>query len=152
MTPGREEAAATIWPAMQDGAPPDRAAQVRRSAIPRWVFGLGVAALAFFVFDRFVLAIVIASVSTLVFLLALISPLGGHALLDGLFARLAKVVGGVLSYVLLGPVFYLFITPFGLLARRGQRDSLKRQLDPESDSYWEDREAEDAESSLEHPY
>jgi hypothetical protein len=152
VTPGREEASATIWPALQNEAPPDRAGKVRRSAVPRWAFGLCVAALAFFVFQRPILAMVIASVSSFVFLLALVSPLGAHAMLDGLFARLAKLVGTVLSFVLLGPVFYLFITPFGLLARRGQSDTLKRQLDPESDSYWEARDAEDASSSLEHPY
>lgn len=159
MTPGREEASATIWPALQDltgettaETESDRAGKVRRSAILRWAFGLGVAALAFFVFERPVLATVIASISSFIFLLALVSPLGAHAMVDGLFARLAKLVGTVLSFVLLGPVFYLFITPFGLLARRGQRDTLKRQLDPKSDSYWQERDAEDASSSLEHPY
>ncbi|MFK8002116.1 MAG: hypothetical protein AB8H86_21155 [Polyangiales bacterium] len=152
---GREEAAAVIWPALQDAATETdagRAAKVRRSAVLRWAFGLGVAALAFFVFARPVLATIIASVSSFIFLLALVSPLGAHAFVDGLFARLAKLVGAVLSYALLGPVFYLFITPFGLLARRGERDTLKRRLDPERESYWQERDAEDASSSLEHPY
>ena len=157
MTPGRieagrEEAAALIWPAIQNQPPEDRAGKVRRSAGVRWVFGLGVAALAYFVFERPILAAVIASISSLVFVLAIVSPLGGHAVVDGLFARLAKLVGAVLSYVLLAPVFYLFITPFGLLARRGRRDTLKRQFDAQSDSYWQPRDAEDAEAALEHPY
>lgn len=149
---GREDAAAVIWPAIQNEPPPDRAGQVRRSAVLRWAFGLGVAALAYFVFERPVLATIIASISSLVFVLALTSPLRGHAMLDGLFAGLAKHVGTVLSYVLLAPVFYLFITPFGLLARRGERDTLKRELDPACDTYWQPRDAEDADAALKHPY
>ena len=47
-------------------------------------------------------------------------------------------IGFVLSYVILGTLFYGIIAPVGLLLRLFGNDPLTRQMDPEADSYWVD--------------
>ncbi len=68
-------------------------------------------------------------------------------------ARLERVVvrsvGAVLAWALLAPVFYLVVTPFGLLFRRGGRSRLTLGPDPGARSYWR---ARGRERSLERPY
>lgn len=61
----------------------------------------------------------------------------------------SRGVGGLLAWSLLMPFFYLVITPFGLLFRRGARDRLGRGVDPAVPTYWRDR---DRQPSLEEPY
>jgi hypothetical protein len=61
---------------------------------------------------------------------------------------LALVLNVVMTHVLLTLAFYLLITPFRPVARIfGGGDPLKRDLDPEQASYWE--EAEDQPTELE---
>jgi hypothetical protein len=45
-------------------------------------------------------------------------------------------IGWVVSHVLLAAVFYLLITPLGLLMRPSGRDKLKLHYDPSAASYW----------------
>jgi hypothetical protein len=45
-------------------------------------------------------------------------------------------IGWLVSNLLLGAVFYLVITPIGLLARAFGRDPLTRRFEPDADSYW----------------
>jgi hypothetical protein len=80
---------------------------------------------------------VVLSVATLVGVSALASPLGLYAAIERLFLALGRATGRLLSWVLLVPVFYGFFAPFGRLLRRGRRDRLKRQLEPDAQSYWE---------------
>ena len=47
-------------------------------------------------------------------------------------------IGFVLSYVILGTLFYGIIAPVGLLLRLFGNDPLERRIDPEADSYWVD--------------
>ena len=67
--------------------------------------------------------------------------------LGGLFPRslkwvyvvwmtLAMLIGGIVSTVLLALLFYLVITPIGLIARLAGNDFLSRKLAPEATSYW----------------
>lgn len=49
-------------------------------------------------------------------------------------------IGLVLSYVLIAVLFYGVFTPIGLVLRLVGRDPLKRQFDPDADTYWEKRE------------
>ena len=53
-------------------------------------------------------------------------------------------IGLVISTVLLGIIFYLVITPVGLLMRLLGYDAMHRKLDPAMTSYWIKRPAQTA--------
>ncbi len=53
-------------------------------------------------------------------------------------AVIALPIGFVLSYVILGTIFYLLITPVGLAFRLARRDSLHRAFPTEAESCWVD--------------
>ena len=55
---------------------------------------------------------------------------------------LAFPIGFVVSHVVLAVVYYLVLTPIGLLTRLFGYDSMKRRFDPEAKSYWVERSAE----------
>ena len=44
----------------------------------------------------------------------------------------------MLSYVILGTLFYLIIAPIGLVMRAFGADPMERRILPDADSYWED--------------
>ena len=50
-------------------------------------------------------------------------------------------IGFVVSHVVLALVYYLVLTPIGLLMRLFGYDSMKRRFDPEAPSYWVERPA-----------
>lgn len=50
----------------------------------------------------------------------------------------AYPIGFVLSYVIMGTLFYLIIAPIGLLLRLAGHDPMERRLQPEAESYWQD--------------
>ena len=45
-------------------------------------------------------------------------------------------LGWVLSHALLGAIYYLVLTPIGLVMRLFGRDSLRRRRDPDAETYW----------------
>ncbi|MEO6598155.1 MAG: SxtJ family membrane protein [Planctomycetota bacterium] len=51
----------------------------------------------------------------------------------------AMPIGFVVSHVLMATIFYLVITPIGLVFRLVGRDALGRKLEPNRNSYWRDR-------------
>ena len=55
---------------------------------------------------------------------------------------LAWPIGFVVSHVVLAVVYYLVLTPIGLLTRLFGYDSMKRKFDPEAKSYWIERRRE----------
>jgi hypothetical protein len=55
---------------------------------------------------------------------------------------LAWPIGFVVSHVVLAVVYYLVLTPIGLLTRLFGYDSMKKDFDPEVESYWVDRSPE----------
>ena len=52
---------------------------------------------------------------------------------------LAWPIGFVVSHVVLAVVYYLVLTPIGLLTRLFGYDSMKKSFDPEAKSYWVER-------------
>ena len=52
----------------------------------------------------------------------------------------AVPIGWTLSHIVLGAVYYLVVTPTGLIMRLVGRDPMRRRMDPEADSYWIKRE------------
>jgi hypothetical protein len=53
---------------------------------------------------------------------------------------LALVLGHVMTRVLLALVFFLIVTPIGLVRRALGRDPIEKSAEPELDSYWIRRE------------
>jgi ABC-type uncharacterized transport system permease subunit len=52
----------------------------------------------------------------------------------------AVPVGWTISHLVLGLVYYLVLTPTGLLLRLVGRDPMRRKLDTNATSYWIERE------------
>lgn len=74
-------------------------------------------------------------VSGVFLLLALIYPRALSPLNRGWMA-FGNVLHGVVSFLVLGILFYLVITPMGLAMRLGKRDALALKLDRSASSYW----------------
>jgi Saxitoxin biosynthesis operon protein SxtJ len=55
-------------------------------------------------------------------------------------AYAALPIGLVVSYVILGVIYYLVLTPVGLLLRLRGYDPLNRRFEHEPDTYWRERE------------
>ena len=55
---------------------------------------------------------------------------------------LAYPIGFVLSHVIMGSLFFLVITPVGIVLRSLGNDPLHRAYEPDSDSYWIDSRPE----------
>lgn len=49
-------------------------------------------------------------------------------------------LGLMVSYVVLGVVYYMVITPVGLLRRAFAGDPMARKLDRDAETYWQDRD------------
>jgi len=149
--PGRPEAAAAIW-VWRDRESDERArlAKLRRGGVIRAVVA-GLAAGVLFAIERPIVASIAVGIGTLTLVLALASPRGAYAALSRGVDRVGALIGALLTWVLLTPVFFLFFVPFGLLMRRGARDRLRRRFERERASYWTKR-APDRPGSLERPY
>jgi len=63
-----------------------------------------------------------------------IPPLRRFIFLTWMYA--AFPIGWTVSHLLLGAIFYLLITPIGLLVRATGHDPMKRKFDPDATSYW----------------
>jgi hypothetical protein len=78
--------------------------------------------------------------------------LAGLVPLAGLFSRAAlrfvfvglsyatRPIGIVVSFVVLALVYYLVLTPVGLIMRLLGNDPLSRKFEPDSESYWTPRD------------
>jgi hypothetical protein len=49
-------------------------------------------------------------------------------------------IGWLVSHILMGLIYYLVITPIGLIMRTAGRDPLSRRFEPEAETYWTRRE------------
>ena len=72
-------------------------------------------------------------------LLALAGP-GLLAPLNRVWLRVGLLLHRVVSPIALGVMFFLVITPMGLLARALGKDFLKLRMDPAARSYWIERD------------
>lgn len=150
---GRPEAAA----AMHSLSLPSEAVQalsLRKSGSLRALVPLAAAAVLFWL-ERPIASSVALGLGALTLSLALVSPTRGYLALSRAIARLGEGVGLVLSWVLLGPVFFLFFVPFGLFGRRGRGDRIGRAFDRTATTYWitrPKRSPEAERAALERPY
>jgi hypothetical protein len=90
---------------------------------------------AFFKFQR-------PDVATILWILAVVVPIIGWAIPAFMrlvflgMSYLAWPIGFVVSHVVLAAVYYLVITPVGLLLRLFRYDPMKRHFDRDAPSYW----------------
>ena len=92
-------------------------------------FGLGDA--------RPIVAAGFAGLAVLTALFSLVAPRANLPIYVGLTV-LTYPIGFVLSYLIMGFLFYGMITPFGLFFRLTGYDPLKRRFEPEATTYWTD--------------
>ena len=97
--------------------------------------------LAYFKFDN-------AGLASWLWVAAMVVPIFGWlvpAIMRLVFlgmSYLAWPIGFVVSHVVLAVVYYLVLTPIGLLTRLFGYDSMKKRFDPEAESYWIERSPE----------
>src|SRR4051812_47342931 len=79
------------------------------------------------------------AIAAIFLVLALVRP---HVLapLNRMWTRLGLVLGMIVSPVVLGLMYFLVVTPIGMLMRRLGKDPLRLRGDPGAPSYWIVRE------------
>jgi hypothetical protein len=132
MRGGRPEAAA---PFVRSAPAPDRARALRNEGVMRGAIA-AVLACALALLHRPVLAGLAGLAGTLTTSLAFVSPTRGYAAVSRAVDRVGALVGRVLAYVLLAPMFLFVLAPFRFLFRRRDHDVLARGLDRSRTSYW----------------
>jgi hypothetical protein len=106
-------------------------------------FGLGEA--------RMPLVMTFAGLGTIALLFSLVAPKANRILYIGL-TLLAFPIGFVLSYLIMGTLFFLVIGPIAILFRVFGRDSMHRGYDPSAPSYWQAAEPARDKESYFHQY
>jgi hypothetical protein len=109
------------------------------------VVGISVGAALFFFVSR-VAGTIVMTIGIVILLAALLSPNGFFLAISWAFGALGRWVGRALTWFLISLVFWTFFVPFGLLFRRGRRDTMKRFYETDADTYWTNREGEAAAS------
>jgi hypothetical protein len=93
------------------------------------VFSFGLGAARSYVAGGFATLAVVSLIFSVVY------PKANLALYLGLTV-IAYPIGFVLSYLIMGALFFLLITPVGLALRLFVRDPMERRMLPEAESYW----------------
>ena len=114
-----------------------------------WIALVGFGVLALLAFNQWLvfafvaeswrvgLAVAFAAVGVLAALLSLVFPRGNWPLYVGL-TLLAFPIGFVLSYVIMGLLFYVMLAPLGIFFRLTGKDLLQRRFETDRESYWVD--------------
>ncbi len=82
------------------------------------------------------MASIVISLSTLIFLLATLSPHHLFPKVDSFFQQFGHLLATCVTWVTLLPLFFLFFVPFRFLFRRNAKDSMKRFYEPNATTYW----------------
>lgn len=144
---GKPEAARTAWTPYES--------VLARRARPLWVEAAkrsavgGTVAAILLLLGRKNVGGVVALVSLALVALAAAYP-DGYRAIDRFFARAGEVVGRALAYLLLGPVFFLVLTPLRALLRTGARARWRSGRDATATTYWKPRDG--APPRLDRPY
>ncbi|HUS83557.1 MAG TPA: SxtJ family membrane protein [Anaerolineales bacterium] len=56
--------------------------------------------------------------------------------LNRLWFRLGLVLNKIVSPIVMGIIFFLTVTPIGLIRRARNSDPLKQKIDPDAETYW----------------
>lgn len=123
--------------------------------------GFGVlAALAYY--ERFIFAFglgqarmplfwTFAGIGVIAALLSLVAPKANRPLYVGL-TLLAFPIGFVLSYLIMGILFFVIIGPVAIVFRLSGRDSMHRDYDPSATTYWSPAHRKREKESYFHQY
>ena len=106
-------------------------------------FGLGNA--------RTPLVLTFAAIGTIALLFSLLAPKANRFLYVGL-SLLAFPIGFVLSYVVMGTLFFLIIGPIAVLFRLFGRDPMHRDYDRDAPTYWQEARPPRDKDSYFHQY
>ncbi|MFQ5513402.1 MAG: SxtJ family membrane protein [Myxococcota bacterium] len=87
------------------------------------------------------IAALLAALGLLSALFSLVWPRANRPLYVGLLV-VGYPIGFVLSYAILGLLFYLLFTPIGLGLRLLGHDPLQRRFEPDAESYWSEARRE----------
>jgi hypothetical protein len=113
----------------------DRTRAMRNEGVMRGAIA-AVVACVLALLQRPVLAGVAGLIGTVTTMLAITSPPGAYAALSRVVERAGEIVGRVLAWVLLLPMFVLVLAPFRFVVRRGTCDALARGFDRSRTTYW----------------
>jgi len=135
---GRAEAAAVVWGWGTSVRSAMEASRRHRARVRGGLQALagGIVGTALYAVASQRAAVLVWTVTGVVGVCALVSPLGLFVAIERSFAGLGRWTGGALSWLLLPIAFYGFFVPFRALFRRGHRDSMRRYFDAQSQSYW----------------
>ena len=115
------------------------ARELRWFGLVVWPFFLLIAALLYFRAELRSVAVVVLSAGTAwLVLYTLIEPLRRPCFL--LWMAAVHPLGWLLSHLLLGLVYYLLITPIGLLLRLAGHDPTARKFEPDRATMWHERQ------------
>ena len=70
---------------------------------------------------------------------SILFPLSLYAKIESLVGRIAIALQRGITWLLMGLIFVSIFWPFARLFRRGHRDKLNRRIEPEWETYWNDR-------------
>ena len=90
-------------------------------------------------FDAWYVAYGVAAVGVALALLVWVSQGFGKVFYNGWMGA-AEPIGWTISHLVLGIVFYLVITPIGLIMMLVGRDPMQRKLEPQAATYWQPRQ------------
>ena len=96
----------------------------------RWIFGFGLGG------ARLPVAGVFGVAALVSFVFALVYPRANRLIFVGT-TLLAFPIGFVLSYVIMGVLFFLIIAPVGAALRLFGKDPMARRYDPRAPTYWD---------------
>ncbi len=85
---------------------------------------------------------VVFGVAGVLLVTSLLTPLSIYAGIEHFVAWIASRLEKGVTWLLMRLIFHLLFAPFGKLFRSGMRDSLKRTIEPERESYWNQRSSE----------
>jgi hypothetical protein len=111
---------------------------LRQFAALATLFLLGIAGWQYFMHGRHLLSFALAAVGAIMAALGLVWPAG----LRWLFVALTLAtfpLGWLMSWLLMGSIYYLLFTPLAIYFRLIGRDALARCYDATVESYWIDK-------------
>ncbi len=131
-----EEAARAAWEwARGEPAAAHRGHRPRVAAFGQLALTAAAAALVAVVASPWLALVPLAAGITLA-AITLLSPDRLYPRALAMLRGLGRLTGGLTTWLLLTPFFYLVLSPFGLLTRRGRRDPLTRRRESRASSYW----------------
>lgn len=140
---GRSEAAAVCfdWQSVADGAAKVETSEsmpARKRGLIQTAITATLAALLY-VFISPHAGMVVMGIAFLLLTASMLFPLSLYARIESMVGRLTFALQKGITWFLMGSIFVFVFWPFGRLFRRGRRDKLKRWIEPDQESYWNDR-------------